>query len=309
MSLPAAVGFVCPGCAVSLAAASPDVLACHRCDRQFAYHDRIHRFLLPARRLEIEPFVRQYRHVRAREGYRQSSPDYYRSLPSVDRHHPHARIWQLRRESHARLLDAVLPSMGRGPHLILELGAGNGWLSHRLSLRGHRCVAVDWLDDAEDGLGACRHYPTEITCVQADYDQLPLGPAQFDLVVFNGSLHYASDVRRTLASAMRLTRPGGIVLAMDSPIFRTRAAGRRMVEEAERHLETDYGLTQVVRPGVGYLTTADLETAARDLGLTWRLHPIRGGAWWIARRLIGRLRTRREVARFGLWIATRPPAS
>ena len=37
---------------------------------------------------------------------------------------------------------------------ILDLGAGNGWMSYRLALQGHLPIAVDLLTNDRDGLGA-----------------------------------------------------------------------------------------------------------------------------------------------------------
>ncbi len=51
------------------------------------------------------PFVRQYRVVREREGFRTESPDYYRKLPAVAADDPHAGDWRIRRESFANLVE------------------------------------------------------------------------------------------------------------------------------------------------------------------------------------------------------------
>lgn len=70
-----------------------------------------------------------------------------------------------------------------GDHFLIVLQ--NGWLAHRLTLAGHRLAAADWLDDADDGLGAANHYPAEFTRAQADFDEPPFAAGPFDLVVFN----------------------------------------------------------------------------------------------------------------------------
>ena len=61
---------------------------------------------------------------------------------------------------------------------ILDIGAGNGWLSNRLAQKGHRPVAVDIFTDGLDGLGAARHYGMSFPLVEAEFDRLPfVGPA------------------------------------------------------------------------------------------------------------------------------------
>ncbi len=71
------------------------------------------------------------------------------------------------------------------------------------------------------------------------------------LIVFNGSLHYATDVAATLASAHRLLAPGGAIAVMDSPMFRADRDGAAMVEDTVRRLVVDCGLSEVVMPGHG----------------------------------------------------------
>ena len=82
---------------------------------------------LPAERLaEIEPLLRQYRVVRAREGYQAKTADDYRALPSVPTDDPHAFEWQIRAESFERLRQSLPRDKGLR---VLYLGAGNGWLA------------------------------------------------------------------------------------------------------------------------------------------------------------------------------------
>ncbi len=134
-------------------------------------------------------------------------PDYYRMLPSVPQTIRAAADWRIRRESYAHLQRHVLPAVWQGPIRVLDLGAGSGWLSHRLASLGHHVVAVDRLDDERDGLGACRHYPVAFAAVQADFDALPFAAGQFDLVVFNASLHYAEQPDRDARRGRRVCSP------------------------------------------------------------------------------------------------------
>src|SRR6185369_10934332 len=107
----------------------------------------------------------------------------------------------------------VLPAIERaasGPLRVADLGAGNCWLSYRLALRGHRPVAIDILGDPLDGLAAGRHYQgkTPFLRVNGEFDDLPLAAGSLDVAIYNASIHYSTDYRRTLAEARRCLRPG-----------------------------------------------------------------------------------------------------
>ena len=275
--------------------------SCPGCDGRFPCRQGIFRFLLAERARQVQPFLEQYRHVRERDGFRSADPEYYRRLPDVTAQHPQANTWRVRQETFRRLARAIR-DRGRRQR-VLDLGAGNGWLSNRLAEAGHHCVAVDWLDDEQDGLGAHRHYKTSFACVQADFNALPFVPGQFDLVIFNGSLHYAMDPIATLTRARQMLAPEGALLVMDSPTFRSDTDGRAMVRELEDSLRRDYQLDHFVRQGTGYVTLTRLRRAARALDLKDRFVASRNGLLQRARRAVARLRMGRQPAAFGLWVA------
>jgi SAM-dependent methyltransferase len=277
-------------------------VVCVACQRAFERHLGVWRFLTPARGAPLERFVQQYRVVRQQDGHRPAEADYYRRLPSVPAGDPQAGSWQIRRETYHHLLGHVLAA-GPLPLHILDLGAGSGWLSHRLSSFGHRLVAVDAIDDEVDGLGAARHYATPFAVVQADFDALPFAPGQFDLVVFNGSLHYAPDTAATLERAHRMLAPGGALVVMDSPMFRADRDGSAMVSDALRRFTLDCGLTDAMQQGLGYLTFALLAAIAERLQLRPLFVASRGPLGWRLRRHLARFRLRRAPAAFGLWVA------
>jgi 2-polyprenyl-3-methyl-5-hydroxy-6-metoxy-1,4-benzoquinol methylase len=293
--------FACPECGAEFAVSTPRCRICDRCGQRYERRDEIWRFLTEARAALFEPFIRQYRLVRAREGYRVSSPDYYRDLPHVAADHPHAAEWRIRRETYEHLQRDVVHAAGRRLR-VLDVGAGNGWLSHRLASQGHEVAAVDAIADSADGLGAARHYDARFLAVEASFDALPFAPGQFDLVVFNGSLHYACDVAATLRAAWRMLVRGGVLAVMDSPMFDDEASGEEMVGEMARRFETAYGIADVVRTGAGYLTFASLAEIATALGGRARFVRSRGPVTWRVGRQIARLRLGRAPAAFGLWI-------
>jgi len=294
--------FACPECLAEVLADGDEAVVCTACGGRFVRRCGVWRFLTAARAERLVPFVGQYRAVRQQEGRRVAAADYYRRLPTVPADDPHAGDWQVRRETYHHLLGHVLAA-GPLPLHILDLGAGSGWLSHRLSALGHRAVAVDALDDDEDGLGAARFYETGFAAVQADFDALPFAPAQFDLVVFNGSLHYAPDMAETLERAHRMLAPGGALVVMDSPMFGADGDGSGMVGDSLRRFSAVYGISDAVQQGIGYVTFATLGSIAARLDLRPQFVPSRGPLGWRLRRNLARFRLRRAPAAFGLWVA------
>jgi SAM-dependent methyltransferase len=282
--------FACPECRTDLIETGVERFACAGCGRVFDRRAGVWRFLTSTRGAHLEPVVRQLRYARRREGRFTAAPEYYRRLPSVEQGDPRANEWHVRRETYHHLLGHVLAA-GPSPLHVLDLGAGSGWLSHRLTSLGHRAVAVDAIDDEVDGLGAARHYATEFPAVQADFDALPFAPGQFDLVVFNGSLHYAADAGATLERAHRQLTPGGTLVVMDSPMFRADGDVPAMPHGAGGS------------PGAGFLTFARLAGIAERLALRPQFVPSRGPLGWRLQRGVARVRQRRRPASFGLWVA------
>jgi SAM-dependent methyltransferase len=292
--------FVCPECGGDAGDDEHDRYVCRACNRCYERRDGIWRFLTATRQSSFAPFVEQYRVVREREGYRLAVPDFYRRLPSVAPDDPHAAEWRIRRESFAHLERDVL--QGGDALRVLDLGAGSGWLSNRLASRGHRAVAVDLLDDQADGLGAARHFTTEFVAVQADFEALPFVPGQFDLVVFNGSLHYARHVASALEHARRMLVADGRLVVMDSPLFHGDRDGCAMLEDKHRLFRSKYKLRAIVQSGAGYLTFAGLAAVAERWKARARFVPTRGPIGWRVRRHLSRVRLRRAPAAFGLWV-------
>ena len=257
------------------------------------------RFLSDARLAEIEPLIAQYRCVRGQDGYRQRAAAYYRQLPLVAPSDPQHAVWRIRQESFRHLCRRVLTHLGRRPLRVLDLGAGNGWLSHRLTMLGNVCVAVDWLDDPDDGLGAAVHYPITFTRVQADFDHLPVVAGQFDVVIFNASLHYSANPVAGIRNAARTLVDAGTLVVMDSPVFVSDADGQRMLAERQQGFADRIG--RPLEWGVGYLTVDGLARAATEAGVMLQRIPSRGGPGWAFKRWVAGRKLRRQPASFGIW--------
>jgi len=248
-------------------------------------------------------FLKDYATVRLSEGRGSEDPAYYRALPYRDLTGNNAGQWAIRGRTYRYFERRVLPALEReaGRALdVLDLGAGTGWLSYRLTLRGHHPVALDIFTDPKDGLLASRHYELSFPCVEAEFDRLPVASAAFDVAIYNSSFHYSEDYRRTLAELCRCLRPSGCVVIMDSPVYRRREDGARMVEERHSFFQKQYGFRSDAIASREFLDEPLLAELSRDLRLTWRIwRPWYGWKWWW-RPIRAKLAGRRPPSRF--WI-------
>jgi SAM-dependent methyltransferase len=237
-------------------------------------------------------FLEQYGRIRAAEGRGSTGGDYYRTLPFHD-----DPQWKIRAATFRYFARHVLPAQ---PARILDLGAGNAWLSNRLAELGHSPVAVDIFRDLRDGLDAGRHYSTSFPRIEAEFDHMPVASGRFDLAVFNASVHYSADYARTLAEALRCLRPDGRIVILDSPVYKLRSHGEQMRAERQRLFEQQYGFRSEALRSVEFLDEAMLAALARELHLTWTIHKPWYGIAWHLRPLHARLKGRRPPSRF--WI-------
>lgn len=270
-------------------------------------------------------FRRAYTDLRAREGRGRGGVEELLALPYLESG-PWAQAWRIRARTYDRFVRTVLDSAARGGSLrILDLGAGNGWLCHRVGKLGHRATAVDWRTDDVDGLGAAAGYADHVESlfprVAASFDALPFADAAYDLAVFNASIHYSTDLAATLAEAVRVLTSTGRVAILDSPFYRRDREGAAMVAEKRNGAGFPPGAAKsdlLALPSIEYLTRERLREASSGLGLEWRRHRVRYPLAYELRPLVARLRGRRAPSRFDVWEGRRrarslppsgPPAS
>jgi SAM-dependent methyltransferase len=242
-------------------------------------------------------FLEDYGRIRSAEGRGSEESAYYRALPFTDVTGRNSDQWRIRARTFRYFVQRVLRQHRAK---VLDLGAGNCWLSYRLAELHHQPVAVDIFPDSRDGLRAARHYPVSFPLVEADFDRLPFTKETFDVVVFNASFHYSADYARTLAEARRCLRPGGRVVILDSPVYKLSQHGEQMRAERQVVFEQQHGFRSEALRSIEFLDEPMLDALARDLRLTWRIHHPWYGLGWMLRPWKARLKGRRPPSRF--WI-------
>jgi len=278
---------LCPNCRATLDPATWECAQGHA----FAEEEGVRRLLSPdmAQRLaELEPALRA-------AGWGAARMDEYAQLPlgPMTAAGPGLRLeWRLRQYDLA-VIGILL--RGRERQRVLDVGAWNGWLSHRLAEAGHQVTAVDYFADADNGLGARRHYPTRWRAIQMDLRDLSLLDEQFDVVILNRCLAFFTDPAAYVEAAKARVAAGGMLLATGLQFFLAPEAKARQVAEERRRFKARHGLELFLFPTRGYLDGGD-EARLRTAGL--RLHPY--PRLWAA-NLKARLLRSRPRHRYGVW--------
>lgn len=147
---------------------------------------------------------------------------------------------------------------------MLDVGAGTGVASDALAELGARCIALDLSHDMLAWNAA--HRPP---CAAADVRRLPVRDRSVDDVVAAFVLNHLLDPAAAMSDAMRVTRPGGSLLACVYAID-NRSPVRDALDEAARDAgwRTPRWYTDLKTHAVPLLgTAADMRSEAKAAGL------------------------------------------
>jgi SAM-dependent methyltransferase len=188
----------CPQCGT---APEPGLGRCQGCGRSIAAVGGGLDLLDDKGREAADRFAARYTALRRQEGWmdRDGREDPQTGEP---------RLWHGRVESVSRAAAALSSDWsGPGRPIVVDIGSGGGWAARYF--RDADVIAIDLLD-TESSPGVLH--------VRADTRSLPLLDSTIDVAFYAASLHYA-PVSDSIGEAARVLRRGGLVIAVDSPMY------------------------------------------------------------------------------------------
>src|ERR1700674_2532824 len=139
-----------------------------------------------------DKFEEMYISLRKKEGRCYTDKELV-ELPDISASHLHYKEWQVRRRSCRRLIE-YLSDMNK-PLNILEVGCGNGWLSHRLSgIHGSRVFATDVCSTEINQAARIFKEIKNLKFIQGNWKHVRLDQSEFDIIIFAASVQYFSSL-------------------------------------------------------------------------------------------------------------------
>jgi release factor glutamine methyltransferase len=165
-----------------------------------------------------------------------------RQLPSIDASHVHAKEWQTRRESSGRLISYLTSSKKKMN--ILEIGCGNGWLSHRLSkIPMSNVTGIDVNSEELAQAKRVFHDVKNLEFLEVAPGDLALRGRSFDIIVFAASIQYFEDLREILQWALNHLHADGSIHILDTYFYKEKEV--QAAEERTRNYFSKLGFPRM----------------------------------------------------------------
>lgn len=167
----------------------------------------------------VNNFENAYLHLREKENRLMKDED-IKSLPYL-KHGSHVNEWKLRAKTSERFTAFLRKKTSI--QCILEIGCGNGWFTHQMSLNTKAVVFgtdVNKLElkQAHDFFANEKTQFREFNLVGSNIrllwkDALP------DIIVFNASIQYFHNLSNVLSTALEFIKNNGEIHILDSPFY------------------------------------------------------------------------------------------
>ncbi len=161
-------------------------------------------------------FEDQYIQLREKEN-RVYTDEAVMKLPEISNSHSQKKEWAIRKKSSAALISYLA---SKPLHTILEVGCGNGWLTHLLanSLHTESC-GID-VNETELLQGA-RLFATHqnVSFIYGDIFTVRLQQHTFDTIILASSLQYFSEPKQLIKRLFEIVTLLGEIHIIDTPFY------------------------------------------------------------------------------------------
>jgi SAM-dependent methyltransferase len=140
-------------------------------------------------------------------------------LPSIQPDHPHYLEWKFRKRSCQKLLRYL--ESKKNILSILEVGCGNGWLSHELSrIPGSKIIGLDINLTELQQAARVFNQGSKLKFVYGNILSGILNDLTFDVIVFAASIQYFHSLPELLNVSLGQLYRGGEIHILDSPFYK-----------------------------------------------------------------------------------------
>jgi len=162
------------------------------------------------------PFEKLYLLLREKEN-RLYSEDLIRNLPEIPIHHPLQSEWVVRKKS----LDLLVRYLGGKNEVksILEVGCGNGWLSHRLAQKLSAEICGLDVNEFELKQAAELFAGQKVSFVYASLWKPVFPAAAFDVIILASSVQYFPHLKDLIERLQEFNTLNGEIHILDSPFY------------------------------------------------------------------------------------------
>ena len=168
-----------------------------------------------------------YIRVRTLEG-RIYSDDAVKRLPEVSEHDPHKQEWKIRAASLVKLRSRLLQKNAALD--ILDLGCGNGWMTHHLSrMEESKVIGLDVNQIELEQATRVFRDQKNLKFIYGNLEEDIISLKSFDVIVLAASIQYFADLKKLITALAQLLKPSGEIHIIDSPVYHERevAAARK----------------------------------------------------------------------------------
>jgi 2-polyprenyl-3-methyl-5-hydroxy-6-metoxy-1,4-benzoquinol methylase len=169
-------------------------------------------------RLKEMLFEKKYIEIRALESRLYNDDELVR-LPDIDPANPHFSEWQLRKRSMRRLLGYL--SRRKCGLDILDVGCGNGWLTHQLAeIPGTKVTGVDInFTELQQAARVFSNDPN-LRFFHGDIRSGILEDRQFDIILFAASIQHFPSLKKMLHFCLASLKKAGEIHILDTSFCR-----------------------------------------------------------------------------------------